>query len=209
MVKPLIRRILLVMVTAVLGMFIISYNHGPSAVETQKAVETTKIPVTTEVPVVEESTTEVVEETTEIVEETTTEVAKTTEPTTEVKVETTKEHIVTTTKKVSIKKPESSWNGVKLNAYNGMIEGPSGTETYYNLDMSGVIRIMKNHGYDYEYSVREDGVKLYGGYVMVAANLNLRPRGTIIETSLGTGIVCDTGDFAYSNPTQLDIAVNW
>ena len=44
---------------------------------------------------------------------------------------------------------------------------------------------------------------------MVAADYNIRPRGTILETSLGTGIVCDTGGFASSNPTQLDIAVSW
>ena len=201
--KPLIRRVLLITVSTLLGIYVVSNGSTLNVVgEAIEPVKLTEIPVTTEVPIVEESTTEIVEETTEVV--------TTTKPTTEVetKVETTKKH-VTTTKSVSTKKPENSWNGVKLNAYNGMIEGPSGTETYYNLDMSGVIRIMKNHGYDYEYSVREDGVKLYGGYVMVAANLNLRPRGTIIETSLGTGIVCDTGDFAYRNPTQLDIAVNW
>ena len=101
------------------------------------------------------------------------------------------------------------WTGQVLNQVNGRIEGPSGTETYYNLDMSGVIQIMKQEGYCYEYSVRDDGVKMYGEYVMVAANLNLRPRGTIVETSLGKGIVCDTGSFAHDNPTQLDIAVNW
>ena len=44
---------------------------------------------------------------------------------------------------------------------------------------------------------------------MVAANFSIRPRGTTIETSLGTGIVCDTGGFARSNPTQLDIATSW
>ena len=91
----------------------------------------------------------------------------------------------------------------------GRIQGPSGEETYYNLPMDGVISIMRSCGYDYEYSVREDGVKLYGGYVMCAANLDLRPRGSLIQTSLGMGIVCDTGGFAYSNPTQLDIAVTW
>ena len=64
-------------------------------------------------------------------------------------------------------------------------------------------------GYDYEYWVRDDGVKMLGDYVMVAANLNLRPRGSLVETSLGTGIVCDTGGFAKKNPTQLDIAVTW
>ena len=44
---------------------------------------------------------------------------------------------------------------------------------------------------------------------MVAANLNVHPRGSIVETSLGLGIVCDTGGFASGNATQLDIAVSW
>ena len=57
--------------------------------------------------------------------------------------------------------------------------------------------------------VRADGVKTLGGYVMVAANLRISPKGSFIKTSLGTGIVVDTGGFAAHNPTQLDIATNW
>ena len=75
--------------------------------------------------------------------------------------------------------------------------------------MSGVISIMRGIGNNDQYWVRSDGVKMLGDYVMVAANLNIRPRGSLVETSLGTGIVCDTGGFAAVNPTQLDIAVNW
>ena len=90
-----------------------------------------------------------------------------------------------------------------------MVQGPSGNETYYNLDMSGVVSIMKGLGYDYKYWVRDDGVKMYGDYVMCAADLNLRPKGTIVETSLGLGIVCDTGGFVDWDNTRLDIAVNW
>ena len=103
----------------------------------------------------------------------------------------------------------AGWDGPVLNESNGRIQGPSGEETYYNMDMTGVISIMESMGYNYEYSIREDGVKLYGGYVMCAANLDLRPRGSFVQTSLGMGIVCDTGSFAEENPTQLDIAVNW
>lgn len=94
----------------------------------------------------------------------------------------------------------------------GVFSGPSGKETYYNLDMSGVISIMRSMGYsedDYPYWVRDDGCKMFGDYIMIAANLSIRPKGTLVETSLGTGIVCDTGGFAYSNPTQIDIAVTW
>ena len=75
--------------------------------------------------------------------------------------------------------------------------------------MSGVVSIMEGMGIEGPYWVREDGVKMYGDYVMVAADLSIRPRGSLVETSLGTGIVCDTGTFIYSNPTQLDIAVAW
>ena len=39
--------------------------------------------------------------------------------------------------------------------------------------------------------------------------LKLRPKGTIVETSLGLGMVCDTGGFAVNNPTMIDIATNW
>lgn len=106
----------------------------------------------------------------------------------------------------------SPWNGERLTPVAGVIQGPSGKETFYNLPMEGVIGIMRRAGYseaEYPYRVRDDGVKMLGPYVMVAANLNLRPRGTIYQTSLGPAIVCDTGGFASANPTQTDIAVSW
>ncbi len=104
---------------------------------------------------------------------------------------------------------EYVWNGEIIDSYNGTVAGPNGKETYYNLDMTGVVWIMESLGYDYDYWVREDGVKMYGPFIMVAADLSLRPRGSIIKTSLGWAMVCDTGEFTNWNPTQLDIAVNW
>lgn len=104
---------------------------------------------------------------------------------------------------------DSDYSGQILTASLGVVEGPSGTETYYNLDMTGVIEIMSEHGFQYEYWIRDDGVKMFGQYVTVAADLNIRPRGTILPTSLGTAIVCDTGTFAYTDPYKLDIAVSW
>jgi hypothetical protein len=101
------------------------------------------------------------------------------------------------------------WRGPRLSKGSGTIMGPSGKETYYNLNMAGVVRIMRRMGNNDEYWVRSDGVKMLGNYVMVAANLSIRPRGSIVQTSLGPGIVCDTGTFIYSNPTQLDVAVAW
>ena len=102
-----------------------------------------------------------------------------------------------------------TWTGQRLTPYLGTINGPSGKETYYNLDMSGVIAIMRRMGNTDPYWVREDGCKMLGPYIMVAAHLGLRPRGSLVETSLGMGIVCDTGLFALTNPYQIDIAVNW
>ena len=104
---------------------------------------------------------------------------------------------------------EHRWKGPVLSKGRGVNYGPSGKETYYNLNMSGVVNIMRGMGNTDEYWVREDGCKMLGDYIMVAANLDLHPRGSIVETSLGEGIVCDTGGFAQNNPTQLDIAVTW
>ena len=164
-------------------------------------------PVVRIVSIDELSTTEptTVEETTEDIVITTTE-----ETTTKVVTQETTTKVVTTEKKKTESK--TVWNGKVLNKTIGTVNGPSGKETYYNLNMSGVIRIMRNLGYDserYPYYVRNDGVKMLGPYIMCAANLKLRPRGTIVETSLGKAIVCDTGEFAKSNQRQLDIAVSW
>lgn len=104
---------------------------------------------------------------------------------------------------------EHRWKGPVLSKGRGVNYGPSGKETYYNLNMSTVVSIMRSMGYTGEYWVRDDGCKMLGDYIMVAANLNLRPRGSIVETSLGDAIVCDTGGFAKRNPTQIDIAVTW
>ena len=105
----------------------------------------------------------------------------------------------------------NTWRGTRLNRTNGTVYGPSGKETYYNLPMSGVIRIMNRYGYSYsDYAVRSDGVKTLGGYVMVAANLSVHPRGSLVQTSLGTGLVCDTGGFVTNGSgVSLDIATAW
>lgn len=108
--------------------------------------------------------------------------------------------------------PGSTWNGSVLTAQAGVNYGPTGKETYYNMEMSGVISMMRNMGFtesEYPYWVRDDGVKMLGNYVIVAANLNTFPRGSIVECSLGTALVCDTGGFAAANPTMLDIATAW
>lgn len=82
-------------------------------------------------------------------------------------------------------------------------------ETYYNLDMSYVVETAHNNGIDGEYWVREDGCKMLGEYIIVAAAYSVHPYGSLVETSLGTGIVVDTGAFAKDNVWQLDLAVTW
>jgi len=101
------------------------------------------------------------------------------------------------------------YDGPVLSRSRGTISGPSGKETYYNLNMSGCINIMNSRGFHEPYWVRSDGVKMYGYYVMCAAGLSIRPKGSIVESSNGLAIVVDTGGFASRNPRQLDIAVTW
>ena len=104
---------------------------------------------------------------------------------------------------------EYVWNGPKLTKSKGVNYGPTGKETYYNLNMSGVVSMMRNRGYDstnYPYWVRNDGCKMLGPYIMVAANLSHFPRGSIINISLGKGLVCDTGHLGWNH---IDIAVSW
>lgn len=99
-----------------------------------------------------------------------------------------------------------------LTRSKGVFNGPSGREKWYNLPMSGVVEIMRSKGYDeiyYPYWIREDGVKMLGDYVMIAANTELRPKGSILETSLGKGIVCDHCAEAMTDYTLIDIAVDW
>lgn len=87
-----------------------------------------------------------------------------------------------------------------INYFNGILE------TFYCLPMDGVVNWMHDLGYEGDYWVRSDGVKMFGDYVMVAADYGQFPKGTIVETSLGTGIVCDTGLGGFN---WFDIATNW
>lgn len=119
-----------------------------------------------------------------------------------------------------------TWNGKVLNNRNGTVMGPSGKETYYNMDMSNIVSCLekrsgwvwndiKKHGNTGnvrgKYWIREDGCKMFGDYIMVAAKLSVHPRGSLVETSLGTGIVVDTGGFANTSKGDrwIDIATNW
>ena len=82
-------------------------------------------------------------------------------------------------------------------------------ETYYNLPMKKVVSNAQNRGIEGNYWEREDGAKMLGDYIMVAADQSIHPYGSIVATSLGDGIVVDTGTFIKTNPQQIDIATTW
>ena len=50
---------------------------------------------------------------------------------------------------------------------------------------------------------------MYSKYIMVAASYKKHPYGSTVRTSLGEGIVLDTGDFAKKEPYTIDIATTW
>ena len=100
----------------------------------------------------------------------------------------------------------------RLTKSKGVFMGPSGRETWYNLPMGKCIEMMRNLGFseeEYPVWVRDDGAKMMGDYVMCAANLETRPKGTIVESSLGLAIVVDTGGFVNTYPDGLDLCTNW
>lgn len=100
----------------------------------------------------------------------------------------------------------------RITKERGGYMGESGRETYYNLRMDICVQYMRELGYDeeqYPYWVRDDGAKMLGLYVMCAANWKIRPKGTILQTSLGDAIVVDTGEFVKDYPNGVDLAVDW
>ena len=90
-----------------------------------------------------------------------------------------------------------------VNIYKGQ------KETWYNLNMNKVIKKAQERLWVNAYWIRDDGVKCFGSYVIVAAPFDVHPWGSLVETSLGTGIVLDTGLFAETNKNAIDIATDW
>lgn len=100
-------------------------------------------------------------------------------------------------------------SAIILTAKLGRIEFNGHPETYYNLNMNRITaRADAYYGLENVYAVREDGVKTYNGFVIVAADWTLHPFGTVVETSLGTGIVLDHIG-ADTNKNTVDIATSW
>lgn len=95
---------------------------------------------------------------------------------------------------------------IVLTASLGRIQFNGHTETWYNLPMQKVVQRAQNIGIPAEYHVREDGVKMFGPWIIVAAHKS-KTRYTRIETSLGEGIILD---YHTSNDKELiDIATTW
>ena len=80
-------------------------------------------------------------------------------------------------------------------------------ETFYNLSMKRVVQRAKANGIPGEYWEAENGCKMLGDYIICAGAKNR--YGEIIDTSLGRGIIIDSGDFEKTEPTTIDIATTW
>lgn len=211
--RVIIFMLIVVMVLQTINIILLFDVKKSMSKASDPVVITEKVEVETDT----ETTTEVTTEnltTQSISEAVTAEEIMTEEETTEVITEEPSEEIQAKVLEVSAEEeqPQAS-NESTLTPSKGVNYNSIGyKETYYNLPMDGAVDIMRNCGFDesaYPYWVREDGVKMLGDYVMVAANLDRHPRGSLIHTSLGLGIVCDTGSFAIDNPSQIDIAVDW
>ena len=124
-------------------------------------------------------------------------------------------------------------SGVRLTAPMGHIDGPEAYETWYDLEMSTVVKNMeKYYGYTNVTSrIRNDGVKVISGtapdgttfkdLVMVAADVRhisnpngTYERGQIVDTTLGKGMVVDACGEAISKRknnkgNHFDLATAW
>jgi len=94
-----------------------------------------------------------------------------------------------------------------LTARLGTIDYNGHKETYYNLKMTKVCSNAKDNGIYGTYWEREDGCKMYGDYIICAADYDKHPYGSLILTSRGTAIVLDTGTF--EDRTTVDLATTW
>ena len=93
-----------------------------------------------------------------------------------------------------------------LTAGLGKVTYQGHIETWYNLPMQNVVQRAQDMGIPCKYSVREDGVKMFGPWVICAAHPS-KIRYTRIDTSLGEGIILDTHEMP--DEELIDIAVEW
>ena len=96
---------------------------------------------------------------------------------------------------------------IVLTARLGTITFDGHRETFYNLRMHRVCTKATERGIPGLYWERDDGCKMFGDFIICAADYNLHPYGSTVQTSLGQGIVLDTGSF--TDRSTIDIATTW
>ena len=104
---------------------------------------------------------------------------------------------------------EGVLEGEKLSVRNPKVEGPTGIETYFNEDVSTLV---EDTGYIGEYWETEDGIKMYGEYIICKARYDSNeyhpnlPVGTVIPTTLGVAWVCSND---VDDNMDICVAVTW
>ena len=96
---------------------------------------------------------------------------------------------------------------VVLTARLGVVQYEGHRETFYNLKMNRICSRAAENGIQGTYWERDDGCKMFGDYIIVATDWDKHPYGSFVQTSLGTGIVLDTGSFKDRN--TVDLATTW
>ena len=118
---------------------------------------------------------------------------------------------------------QAKWASGYLTAGAGYIkytgaDGRLTKETWCDLNPNNLAKLMReDHGIELDYWIREDGVYMYGDYVMVAADIPHMDgtqqeaeyrKGDLVQTSLGTGMVVDYCGMANSTRrgnTDVDV----
>ena len=118
---------------------------------------------------------------------------------------------------------QGRWESGYLKAPAGYIiytgaDGRLTKETWCNLNPNNLAKLMReDHGIELDFWIREDGVYMYGDYVMVAADIPHMDgtqqeaeyrKGDLVQTSLGTGMVVDYCGMANSTRrgyTDVDV----
>lgn len=111
--------------------------------------------------------------------------------------------------------PDNALHPMNISGFQ-RYNGPSGLEDYSNYPVENLLYIARNKGYseeEYPYWIRDDGCKMLGDYIICAADYNIHPYGSIINTSLGKAIVLETGGgLIQNNPSyccDVDIYTDW
>lgn len=95
---------------------------------------------------------------------------------------------------------------VVLTATLGKIEYMGHSETWYDLPMDRLVTRAQDMGIPADYWIREDGVKMFGPWVIVAGHKD-SIRFSRVPTSLGEGIILDK--HCVDDPNLYDIATDW